>query len=722
VRQYLHPLLHQERPGHVRFGGARMAFLDMDGGLWALRRHLEALVGSRLAALVLQQAGAAGGASFASSLAGSLSGLAGPAPMDRAAALSDCVAAYEAAGYGHWEIEQLQWPVGVMRVRVTGSPEAGMFLHHGRLADAPVCDYAAGILVGFVNVLSDRRDVVCIERSCAAAGGDACIFELLPAREAEAPAVGFDPDPFLSRQVSLMDLLFDRMPMGIAVFDANMTLRRFNPTWADSVARYTRTPLERVVPGARLDDLVPGVTTRYAERFSRIMSGEVLELQENRVLTDDGMCSYWDMTLTPLLDHGRVSGFVLVMADATERVLAYQELERRVEERTREIERRRAVAEALREILAVLNSDRPLLEILNRIVAQTGRLMGTDTAAIYRLRENALTVRASCGLPADFVANISVPVGYGAVGRAVETRQAVSWDPAEITGREAFGPTDVERSRLQAELSQEYRSILSVPLIIKEEVYGGISLYYREARTFSAEDVAIAVAFADQAALAIENARLRERSERAAVAAERSRLARELHDAVTQTLFSASLIAEVMPKLWERDREEARRRLAELRQLTRGALAEMRTLLMELRPSAMVEADLKDLLVQLGEAMNGRTRIPVTVAAQGRYPLPPEVQVALYRVAQEALGNVAKHAAAQHVHVELLCGDRGVELTIADDGVGFDPAGAGPDQAGLGIMRERADSVGARVWLESRPGSGTTVFVRWTPNQEVQGQ
>jgi signal transduction histidine kinase len=206
------------------------------------------------------------------------------------------------------------------------------------------------------------------------------------------------------------------------------------------------------------------------------------------------------------------------------------------------------------------------------------------------------------------------------------------------------------------------------------------------------------------------------------VAAERSRLARDLHDAVTQTLFSANLIADVLPKLFEKRPDEARRRMAELRQLTRGALAEMRTLLLELRPSALVDASLKDLLSQLAEAMNGRVRIPVTVEARGDCQIRADVQVALYRVAQEALNNVVKHAAATHVEIQLHGTPGSVELSITDDGVGFDPTRDRPDRQGLEIMRERAEAVGARLRVDSRQGSGTMVVVRWNGTQEVQGQ
>ena len=140
---------------------------------------------------------------------------------------------------------------------------------------------------------------------------------------------------------------------------------------------------------------------------------------------------------------------------------------------------------------------------------------------------------------------------------------------------------------------------------MKDEIFGGLMLYYVEARKFSAEEIELAVMFGDQAVLAIENARLRAQAERTAVAAERNRIARDLHDSVTQTLFSATLIAEVLPKLTQRDSEEGSRRLEELRQLTRGALAEMRTLLLELRPATLTEVSIEELLRQLTEAARG---------------------------------------------------------------------------------------------------------------------
>ncbi len=199
----------------------------------------------------------------------------------------------------------------------------------------------------------------------------------------------------------------------------------------------------------------------------------------------------------------------------------------------------------------------------------------------------------------------------------------------------------------------------------------------------------------------------------AVATAERERLARELHDAVTQTLFSASLIAESLPRVWERHPEESQRALEELRRLTRGASAEMRTLLLELRPAALTEKPLGELLGHLAEAVTSRTRVPVTTTAGGDYPLPDDVQIALYRISQEALNNVAKHAEASTVSVTLSCQPEGAALRIHDDGRGFDPSDVLPDQLGLSIMRERAEAIGAALTIESQIGHGTRVGVVW---------
>ena len=215
--------------------------------------------------------------------------------------------------------------------------------------------------------------------------------------------------------------------------------------------------------------------------------------------------------------------------------------------------------------------------------------------------------------------------------------------------------------------------------------------------------------------------RLAEELKERTAASERNRLARDLHDAVSQTLFSACLIAEVLPRLWERDQDEGRRRLEEVRQLSRSALAEMRTLLFELRPAALAEAELGDLLRQLADTITGRGRLPVTVEISSRTTLPSEVKVAFYRIAQEALNNVAKHSGATEAKVNLDCQMDKAILTVSDNGRGFDKASLPADSLGIGIMRERAEAVGAGLEIESKAERGTVVKVTWMkkPGEEV---
>ncbi|MGD2147186.1 MAG: two-component regulator propeller domain-containing protein [Anaerolineae bacterium] len=226
---------------------------------------------------------------------------------------------------------------------------------------------------------------------------------------------------------------------------------------------------------------------------------------------------------------------------------------------------------------------------------------------------------------------------------------------------------------------------------------------------------------------------LSEKARQLAVVEERQRLARDLHDAVSQTLFSASLIAETLPQVWHSSEVEGEQLLDKLQQLSRGALAEMRGLLMELRPAALVETSMRDLLRQLGQAVSGREGVPVAVTvgpdctAQD-FELPADVHVALYRIAQEALNNVAKHAQASRVDVDLECLPGPgtpqmwrVRLDIRDDGLGFDPEAVSREHLGIGIMRERAASIGAGLEIESEAAQGTRVTVTWPALDREEG-
>jgi signal transduction histidine kinase len=217
--------------------------------------------------------------------------------------------------------------------------------------------------------------------------------------------------------------------------------------------------------------------------------------------------------------------------------------------------------------------------------------------------------------------------------------------------------------------------------------------------------------FADQAAIAIQNARLLDRAKRAAVMAERNRLANEIHDTISQTLWSVSLIAERLPAIWKIDQEEGRRSLTTLHQLAQNALAEMRSLLLELHPSSLTDAKLGDLIRQAATIITNRTGLSISVRIEKQEPVPPDVHFALYRVVQEALNNVVLHASASHVEVYLDSHSGRIDLTIQDNGLGFDPAGIGPGHLGLSIMNDRVQNIGGTLETTSRKGEGTLIKV-----------
>lgn len=292
------------------------------------------------------------------------------------------------------------------------------------------------------------------------------------------------------------------------------------------------------------------------------------------------------------------------------------------------------------------------------------------------------------------------------------------------TGKSVVVPDVSKEPRYVWMRGSQTRSEVTVPIIVKGKVIGVLDTQSNRNNDFDETDLAVLESLAHQTGSAIENARLYEQAQQAAVLEERARLARELHDAVTQTLFSASLLAEALPTSWERDQEEGEKLLDELKSLNRGALAEMRTLLIELRPSALIEANFGDLLQQLAEAASGREGLPIEVEVNCACSLPSDVHIALYRIVQEALNNVVKHARASHAYVSLSCSHcsatkfgeekpREITLQIFDDGQGFADDQPHHDKLGLGIMRERAEDIGAKFDIESKPGAGTRITVQW---------
>ena len=230
-----------------------------------------------------------------------------------------------------------------------------------------------------------------------------------------------------------------------------------------------------------------------------------------------------------------------------------------------------------------------------------------------------------------------------------------------LKGQETVYISDIQANEtIQAELDgvhlrswaaelKSSRSWLGLPLMTGERTIGLLNILHDQANHYQASDIDLARTFANQLAVAIDNIHLHEQAGRTAAADERSRIARELHDSVTQTLFTASVLAEATPRIWNRDRDIARQNMERLSVLIRGALAEMRSMLLELRSDAPPNQALDQLLITLAEATRARSTVSVSLSIEGNPELPAEVTLAFYRIAQEALNNVIKHAEATRV-------------------------------------------------------------------------
>ena len=212
---------------------------------------------------------------------------------------------------------------------------------------------------------------------------------------------------------------------------------------------------------------------------------------------------------------------------------------------------------------------------------------------------------------------------------------------------------------------------------------------------------------------------LRETELAAAAQDERNRLARELHDSATQALFAATLKAEALAQSEDPLPGWVVETIEELRRLSRGALAQMRTLLLELRHEPLEQIPIEQLLRQLVEATEGRVSTACQLTIRGEAALPPQLHVTIYRIVQEALSNVSRHAGASRASVllEMHPGGR-VHLSVEDDGRGFDPDTVDPSHLGLRSMQERADQAGAALEVSTRYGRGTVVTLDWTANEK----
>jgi PAS domain S-box-containing protein len=397
--------------------------------------------------------------------------------------------------------------------------------------------------------------------------------------------------------------------------------------------------------------------------------------------------------------------YVTVLRDVTDRRRAAELLERRVAERTAELSSLLEVAHSMGSTLEV----RPLVElVLTRLKTIVDY---TQAGVLVRLEDGRYQFFEYRGpMPRERVVGAIMGEIYEPIMHDLEREQRpfIRSDPAEDPPLER-GLRN-EGVPLPPESESRVRSQIVVPLVVNKAIRGAIILSHNQRDFYSEHHLQLTTAFAQQAAIALENARLYEAVRETAALEERQKLARELHDSVSQALYAIALNSTAAQESLKKDGpERTARLLREVRRLSRAGMAEMRALIFELRPESLTEEGLVGALTKQAAAAQARygLRIKLTVSREPSVPF--AAKEALYRISQEALQNVIKHAHARSAEIALEQIDQDLVLTVRDFGKGFDPGGSFPGHLGLRSMWERARTQGGLLDVVSAQGNGTTI-------------
>jgi signal transduction histidine kinase len=388
--------------------------------------------------------------------------------------------------------------------------------------------------------------------------------------------------------------------------------------------------------------------------------------------------------------------------------LAHQDLEGRVQERTRELR-------ALLDVSNVMSSTLDLDRLLGVILEQTRAAVDYSGASVLVVEGDSLVTREA-RIPSGPAPREALDgqrfnlVDVGPIWDTMEGGQHILLEDvrAETSAAQDF------RTATGANFETSFarvRSFLGVPLVVKDRTIGMIALSHIAPGAFTQHHAAVVSAIATQAGIALENAYLLEQSQHSAALEERQRLARELHDSVSQALYGIALGARTARKRLDTDPGNLAEPLDYVLSLAEAGLTEMRALIFELRPDSIETEGLVAALGRQVAATRARYGVEVNAHLDDEPDVPVSTKEALYRIAQEAMHNTVKHARAQNIDLSLERHNGHLHLQISDDGLGFDPAGEFPGHLGLRSMRERMLALGGTFEIWSAPGEGTRIKV-----------
>ncbi len=381
-------------------------------------------------------------------------------------------------------------------------------------------------------------------------------------------------------------------------------------------------------------------------------------------------------------------------------ITPYKEME--IQETERNI-----FAEALLDTVLTINTSLALEQVLERMLSNMGKVVAYDHVSVMLVESHyaevvAFQTRSPHRISVNLAASTKLDI------KSNEYLDLIYHKRDCIIIPEVTQPPDW----MVSVPSTSPGSFLGAPIVVDDAVIGLLGVFNGRKEFFTPLHAQQLETFANHAGIAINNARLYEQAQSAAILRERQRVAQELHDSVNQDLFAASTYADLLPKAIEKKPEAVSRYAKDISRLVRSAVAQMRMILIELHPDTLTTTDLQTLIKHLCSAFTNRSGIPVDLKTNDKVVLQQDEQIAIYRITQESLHNIHKHSSATQVNVQLITSDGDLVLSVRDDGQGFDLNAIIEVHFGVRGMKERAQSIGATLTIETQPGHGTQITLR----------
>jgi PAS domain S-box-containing protein len=466
-----------------------------------------------------------------------------------------------------------------------------------------------------------------------------------------------------------------------------------NPAFRETLG-YTAEELKRMT----LYDVVTHDKVSVDQNIRRTVEEGRTFVGQRRYRRKDGSLVDVEASGSTILRGGRQT-LCIVAHDVTERARIQKLLEERVA--------------TLSHIASNVTLDLPMEEMMDALAEGVVKASTAVACTLVLVEEetDSLYTVGTYGLPEGYAAAVQEAYRDGVRSptlEAVRTRQPVLQRDVRrfLLAEPLYAPIH----RFVREVPWD--TVFIVPLVYKGRALGAINLRYLPEQEPGEDEKVFLRAVADQAAVALENARLFAQARGKAALEERQRLARELHDSVSQALYGIALGAKTARNLLDQNPERVADPLEYVLSLAEAGLAEMRALIFELRPESLEAEGLVAALKKQAAALRARHEIGVETTLCDEPEASPEAKETVYRIAQEALHNTVKHAWANNVEIRMECESDWLNLEVSDNGVGFDATSDFPGHLGLRSMRERAERLGGTLEVEAAPGRGTTIRAR----------